>query len=116
MNQWLTVAIVCCGAALTFSIFALWLALRASQTARNLPNIQRKTLTEIATQLEALDVRATETASAMELLANRVKMMRVRNAATHTDPNSSGPTSAENVKDFLRRKAGLTAGKPAKHQ
>ena len=52
-----------------------------------------------------------DTAETLKLLANKVKMQRVRTALAHTDPQSDPLTG----KDALRRRAGLTAGQPAKH-
>ena len=41
---------------------------------------------------ESLSARLSEAEETLSLLANRVKMMRVRNAATHTDkPNGAEP-------------------------
>lgn len=114
MNQWLTVVILCCAASLIFSIFALWHALRATKTAAEQHRLPRQKLAENENRLTAVEVQAEEISAALTVLANKVKMMRVRSAAAHTDPqepNASDPGR----KDWLRRKAGLVAGQPAKH-
>jgi hypothetical protein len=52
----------------------------------------------------------------LKVLANRVKMQRVRTAALHVgDPPTIGNDPAS-VKAELRRRAGLVAGQPAPHQ
>lgn len=116
MNQLLTVAIVCCGASLIFSIFALWRATRATKIAAERVQAPAKKLTEIEHRIAIVDDLAQETATALTTLTNRVKMMRVRTAAAHNDPqeppHNASPTAQ---KDWLRRKAGLVAGHPANH-
>jgi hypothetical protein len=114
MNQLLTVAILCCGASLIFSIFALWRATRATKTATERIQIPSKKLTEIESRIAVVESLAEDTATTLTQLTNKVKMMRVRSAAAHTDPQSE-PTSVSETKDWLRRKAGLTAGQPARH-
>lgn len=62
-------------------------------------------------QIESLKSCQQETQDALETLANRVKMQRVRNAANHA--LGGGETITD--KEALRRRAGLVAGKPAPH-
>jgi uncharacterized coiled-coil protein SlyX len=57
-----------------------------------------------------------ETQDALTTLANRVKMMRVRNAANHTGESNTIPSDPAELKGYLRRKAGLIAGQPAPHK
>jgi cytochrome c biogenesis protein ResB len=63
--------------------------LRALQAASADLPISR--LRSIADSLDALSVRQEETEEALKLLANKLKMMRVRGSLTHTD----GPSKAD---------------------
>jgi len=107
---WITIsfallAVVCCG-----------LSFRAASDARNVAHTmasQLASLRSLASRTASIEQCQEETSEALKVLANRVKMQRVRTAANHV----SDPINAdENVKDALRRKAGLTAGQPARHQ
>lgn len=102
-------ASVCAIAALTVAFSAR----RAAHRAESLPPAP----CSCALRIESLATALTETQEALSVVANRVKMQRVRNAATHTDPpEHSAPMSVSAAKDALRRRAGLVAGRPAPHQ
>lgn len=108
--MWITIsfallAAVCCG----LSIRAAFVALNAAQEMASLP----ASLRSIASKVSSIEQCQTENSEALTVLANRVKMQRVRTAANHV---SDPPIADENSKDALRRKAGLIAGQPARHQ
>ena len=71
-------------------------------------------LASFASKLRSIESLVTETSDALATLANRFKMQKVRNAATHV--NDREPEFELPLKEQLRRKAGLVAGKPAPHQ
>lgn len=65
--------------------------------------------------LQSLRESQQETSDALQTLANRVKMMRVRNAANHVgESNTIDPSLS--IKDQLRVRAKLVAGQPARHE
>lgn len=109
-----TIFISVCAAILSLGCLAA--AAYAVQIAKAATEFQPVVKCSCASQVASLKDSLAETQSALELLANRVKMMRVRNAATHTDPQSD-LTSADpaSLKHQLRLRAGLIAGRPAKH-
>jgi len=96
--------------ALLGSLCASLIAVRIAVRQRELPG-QR--LRSIESGLNVVAEKQTEFALTLEQLANKVKMMRVRSAINH---QSDPPTAEENGKDALRRRAGLIAGQPARHQ
>lgn len=65
-------------------------------------------------RLESVQRTLAETQDSVLELANRVKMIKVRRAADHSRVDSE--LDGGNLKDSLRRKAGLSAGRPANHQ
>ena len=108
--MWITIffaclAAICCG----LSIRGAFLALNA---ARDMASVQAS-VRSVASKLSSIEQCQTENSEALTVLANRVKMQRVRTAANHV---SDPPIADDNSKDALRRRAGLTAGQPARHQ
>lgn len=92
------------------------LSLRALSDARNVAHTmasQLALLRSLASKTASIEQCQAETSEALTVLANRVKMQRVRTAANHVSDQTNAD---ESVKDALRRKAGLTAGQPARHQ
>jgi len=97
---------VLCMCSILLSLYAVRFATR--RTASPLAKLHAAEL-----RLQFLEQSQNETADALQVVANRVKMQRVRNAANHvSDPPTVDPA---NVKAQLRRQAGLVAGKPAQH-
>lgn len=95
-----------CIASLAVSFFAARFAVR--QTGFPLAK-----LASFESRLRSIEASQAEQAETLTQLANRVKMQRVRTAINHiADPEPEPGT----IKDQLRRKAGLVAGKPAPHQ
>lgn len=70
-------------------------------------------LRSIGLRMESLEQMLLETSEALKLVTNKVKMQRVRTAANHVPDEI--PASSDSLKDRLRKKAGLTAGQPARH-
>lgn len=108
--MWITIsfaslAAICCG----FAIRAAFVAQNAAQAMASQP----ASLRSLASRLSSIEQCQAETTEALTVLANRVKMQRVRNAANHI---ADAPMPEESTKDALRRKAGLIAGQPARHQ
>jgi biopolymer transport protein ExbB/TolQ len=98
------------------AIVACLLSIRAAVVAQNAARMmasQPAALRSLASKLQSTEQSLEETSEALKVLANRVKMQRVRTAANHT---SDPPIADETAKDALRRRAGLTAGQPARHQ
>jgi len=101
-------AAVYCALLARSAVIAARVAQARAESAARVP-------TSLQSAVQSLTESQSETADALQTLANRVKMMRVRNAANHVGEKSD-PTSADDtLKDRLRRKAGLVAGQPAKH-
>jgi len=99
-------AILCVGSA----ILAVFAARIARHSTASLLSVQRSN----ASRLASVENSQLEFDETLKQLANRVKMQRVRTAINHVpDRDDFGDLSA---KDQLRMKAGLIAGKPAKHQ
>ena len=97
--------ILCC-ASMVFSVIAVR---RVGQVMASRPT----NLASIESRLRSVESNLIEQAETLSQLANRVKMQRVRTAINHiADPEPEPGT----VKDQLRRKAGLVAGQPARHQ
>lgn len=102
------------------AILCVWSLVQSRSAVRiaaRLTEYPRAELQSIESRLQSIVQCQTETEEALKVLANRVKMQRVRNAANHVsdslDPTSVDPSS---VKDQLRRRAGLVAGQPAPHK
>lgn len=68
----------------------------------------------LPSQVESLRACQAEMEETLKTLANRVKMQRVRTAVNHISEDQ--PTSVADLKDRLRQKAGLVAGRPAPHK
>jgi cell division protein FtsX len=66
-------------------------------------------------QIESLRNSLNEQADALQTIANRVKMQRVRTAALHVGDQSTTSSDPAEIKAALRRRAGLIAGQPAPH-
>lgn len=95
-----------CIASLVASFFAV------RNVGRRMAFPQAK-LASFESRLRSIEASQVEQAETLTQLANRVKMQRVRTAINHiADPEPEPGT----IKDQLRRKAGLVAGKPAPHQ
>lgn len=101
----------------SLAIISLWWAKKALTSARNavrmlesLPTAQHSSDSRIDSLRDSL----TETQDALQTLANRVKMMRVRNAANHVGELPTNDPIA--LKAELRRRSGLVAGQPAPHK
>lgn len=100
-------AILCVG-----SLLASGCAVRIVVRQTALP---RAELRSLASRLQSIEQCQAEQADEMKVVANRVKMQRVRTAINHiSDPPIAD--DAVTAKDRLRKLAGLTAGKPARHQ
>ena len=107
----------------SLAILCVWSVLRAHSAARiaaQATEFPRAELRSFELRLQSMSECLTQTDEALKVLANRVKMQRVRNAANHiSDPSMSLdlPTvDAGTIKDQLRRRAGLIAGQPAPHK
>lgn len=95
-------------------ITSMLLSLYAVRSATQQTELPRAKLHAVELRLQSLEQSLTETSESLQVVANRVKMQRVRNAANHV---SDPPTvDSLNLKAQLRRQAGLVAGKPAQHQ
>jgi hypothetical protein len=68
----------------------------------------------IESRLRLIESSQTDIAAELQALANRVKMMRVRNATNHTSDRDE--MNGATLKDRLRMKAGLMAGQVARHR
>jgi hypothetical protein len=107
MNFSFALLAILCALSLFGTVCAVLIAVR--RTASPLAGLR-----SLASKVSSIEARLEETQESLSVLANRVKMQRVRTAALHV----SDPPSADdpvNIKDALRKRAGLTAGKPAKH-
>lgn len=96
-------------------VCSLGTALYAVRIAARRTELPRAELRSYASKLASIEEIQSEQAETLKQLANRVKMQRVRTAINHV----SDPMDADdglNLKDSLRKRAGLTAGKPARHQ
>jgi len=96
---------VCC---LLAALLAVRIALRTTAS-------RPADLASFASKLRSIENSQADTADALMTLANKVKMQRVRTAANHIQDRPDEDETAS-VKDRLRIKAGLTAGRPARHQ
>ena len=95
-----------CIASLAVSFFAARFAVRRME-------FPQAKLASFESKLRSIEHSLLEQAETLTQLANRVKMQRVRTAINHVSDPDPEPGS---IKDQLRRKAGLIAGKPAPHQ
>jgi len=111
---------------ISFMIFACVLiatlsvavAARALYIARNAAERLASSQTAPASfesRISSLADSLAETQDALQTLANRVKMMRVRNAANHVGESNTIPSDPAALKGYLRRKAGILPGKPVNH-
>lgn len=76
--------------AVSFVLSLLALAL-AARAAKAVSELSARSESWKASRVESLDARLTETEETLSQLANRVKMMRVRNSVNHTsDPKPNG--------------------------
>ena len=91
---------------------ALYIARNAADRLASLPTAPASSESRISSLADSL----AETQDALATLANRVKMMRVRNAANHVGESNTIPSDPAQIKDYLRKKAGLVAGQPAPHK
>jgi hypothetical protein len=94
-----------CIASLAVSFFAV-------RNAARLTEFPQAKLASFESKLRSIEASQLEQAETLSQLANRVKMQRVRTAINHVNDRE---TDAATIKDQLRRKAGLVAGKPAQH-
>lgn len=105
MNISFVLLAILCIASVGLSFFAARFAVR--RTGSPLAK-----LASIESKLHSIELSQNEQAETLTQLANRVKMQRVRTAINHLEPQQ---IEVGTVKDQLRRRAGLTAGKPANH-
>lgn len=85
--MWPTVLSIACSViAFLVSILAGWSAV---QSARQLRALQERWKGSPASRITSLETALSETQDALETLANRVKMQRVRNAANHIGEKSA---------------------------
>lgn len=106
MNIFFAFLVMLCIASLALSFFAV------RNVTRRMAFPQAK-LASFESKLRSIEHSQNEQAETLTQLANRVKMQRVRTAINHVSDPEPEPGS---IKDQLRRKAGLVAGKPAPHQ
>lgn len=106
--MWQNILLAFC---LTLSILSAAFAYGACKIALSRVQSPRKDIEGFAHRLGIVEAMQLETDETLKVLANRVKMMRVRTAANHAVDSTSGDD-----KDSLRRRAGLVAGQPARHQ
>jgi hypothetical protein len=110
--MWTTIFFACVAILCVCSLLAALLAVRiAVRTTASRP----ADLASFASKLRSIESSQADTADALMTLANKVKMQRVRTAANHINDRSEDEEPST-VKDRLRIKAGLTAGRPARHQ
>lgn len=73
-------------------LFCLILAFLLARTAARVSEFEARVRSLNESPSESLSARLSELEETVSLLANRVKMMKVRNAVTHTDkPNGAEP-------------------------
>ena len=95
-------------------VLSLMLAAFAARNAARTTALPRAELASIASKLRSIELNHLEMVETVTKLAHKYKMQKVRNAVDHvSDPMSVD--EALSVKDQLRKKAGLIAGQPAKH-
>jgi len=99
---------ILCVCSLAAALYAVRIAVRQTE-------LPPAALRSFASKLASIEEFQAEQAETLKQLANRVKMQRVRTAINHV----SDPMNADEgltIKDQLRRRAGLVAGKPAPHK
>lgn len=73
-------------------VFCLILAFLSARIAARVSELSDRVRSLSESPPESLSARLSEAEETLAMLANRVKMMRVRNAVTHTDkPNGADP-------------------------
>lgn len=107
--MWL--AVICVSAAVVSCVALTGCVLTVRNAVRNLESVAPPACS-CASQVRALTASQDELQAAITEVANRVKMMKVRAAVNHVQDAPADPAS---LKDALRRRAGLIAGKPANH-
>jgi len=105
MNISFVLLAMLCIASLVLSFFAARFAVRRTE-------FPQAKLASFESRLRSIEASQAEQAETLTTLANRVKMQRVRTAINHVNDHASEPAT---IKDQLRRRAGLVAGKPAPH-
>jgi uncharacterized protein YlxW (UPF0749 family) len=113
MLSWVIFA--CVLIATACAIVAARLAFVARNAAQQLAS-SRIAPASLESRISSLGDSLAETQDALTTLANRVKMMKVRNAANHVGESNTIPNDPALLKDYLRKKAGLIAGQPAQHK
>lgn len=114
--MWQTLSLfLCVSSAIVCYVLAVR-TFRAARAAVETSESLRSSKCSCASRVESLAACQAEMEETLKVLANRVKMQRVRTAALHVgDPPTIGNDPAS-VKAELRRRAGLVAGQPAPHQ
>jgi hypothetical protein len=92
-------SIACIVASFLLSLLALK---SAAGAAARLPDLQETRLRSIELRMESAAASLTETQEALQTVANKVKMMRVRAAATHTDEKPTGEPDPHREPDRWR--------------
>lgn len=77
-------------AAVASWLFCLILAFLLARIAARVSELEDRVRSLNESPSESLSARLSELEETVSLLANRVKMMRVRNAVTHTDKSNGG--------------------------
>ena len=99
---------ILCAASLATALYAARIAARTTA-------FPRAALASIESKLRSIEVSHLEMIETVTKLAHKYKMQKVRNALDHVSDPPTADDYASN-KDELRKRAGLTAGKPARHQ
>jgi len=97
--MWTVISIVLTVIALLCSSLALFWSVRSVIHGREL---RRSWQACKPLQNELLDTRLTECEESIRLLANRVKMQKVRNAITHADRDKGGEPDAQSNPEAWR--------------
>lgn len=105
MNISFVLLAILCVASLVLSYFAV-------RTATRRTAFPQQKLALLESKLASIENSMTDQGETLNALANRVKMQRVRTAINHGEPQEPDYGT---LKDQLRKRAGLTAGKPANH-
>lgn len=71
-------------------VFCLILAFLLARIASRVSAFEERARSLSESPTESLSARLSELEETVSMLANRVKMMRVRNAVTHTDKGANG--------------------------
>lgn len=107
--EWIVFSIALTAIALLLSIPAAFLSVR---NAIRVQELQQAFRASKPLQAESFDSRLNELADVVSLLANRVKMMKVRNATTHTDRDKGGEPDAKSDPEAWRAWMNAQLGKP----